>query len=129
MVAMYRKDGYGDVNVRILIVDMIESPGCRKPLIAPCRPVNPLPLEAFAGITEHLQLAWFVPIAVDPQRSHNLVHCLPRWFVVMKEVPRKQYHVHIPLFGQAHDFVEGLGAVIAPNVIPLIVANMTVGGN
>ena len=44
----------------------------------------------------------------------------------MKEVSCKQYHVDILILGQRHDFVKALGAVISPDRVPLVVANMAV---
>lgn len=47
----------------------------------------------------------------------------------MKEIPSKQDHIDVPLFCQAHDFVEALPAVVAPNVVSLVVTDMTVGSH
>lgn len=44
----------------------------------------------------------------------------------MEQVTAKQYHVDVSLLRQAHDFMEAFPAVVAPNVVSFVVANMTV---
>lgn len=45
----------------------------------------------------------------------------------MEKIASKEYHVHVSLFGQTHQLMEALPAVIAPYRISLVVPDMVVG--
>lgn len=47
----------------------------------------------------------------------------------MKEISGEQHHVDIVFLGQAHDFVETFPAVISPNRVSFVVADMIVSGD
>ena len=44
----------------------------------------------------------------------------------MEQISRKQYHIYILLFREAHDLVEAFPAIIAADVVALVVANVAV---
>ena len=52
-------------------------------------------MEVSGLITHDLELHFPVPQAVVAQRLHALLQRLPRWLVVVEEIARKQYHVHL----------------------------------
>lgn len=47
----------------------------------------------------------------------------------MKEIPSVEHHVDIMLFGQRHDLIEGLPAVVLAVRIAFVVSYMAVRGN
>ena len=112
MIAVDREDWNGHVDIWVLVVDVIECTG-----------------KLLAGITEHLQLARFLAIAVHAQASHDLIHGLAGWLVLMEEIAREKNHVDVTLLGEAHDLVEGLPAVVATDCIAFAVADMIVCGD
>ena len=81
MVSVYGKDRDGYVDIRVLVVDVIESSGSFLILsrTLPGRVVS-IPFKGFSLVTQHLQLAWFLSQTIHPQRSHDVVHGLPGWF-------------------------------------------------
>lgn len=67
MIAMDGKNRYSNINIRILVIDMIESPNeCHvipeQILTSLCD--EAIPLKILTPITQHLQLARFLTIAV-----------------------------------------------------------------
>lgn len=67
MIAMDRKNRYSNINIRILVIDMIEGP--RNVMLAQNTSSRSLcdeaiPLKILTPITQHLQLARFLAIAV-----------------------------------------------------------------
>ena len=78
MVAMYRKDRNGNVDIKIFVVDMIECPISQLSCLCPIRErLICIPLKGLTPITKHFQLAGFFTVAVHPQGPHNLEHRFP----------------------------------------------------
>lgn len=79
-----------------------------------------------AAITQHLQLAGLVPIAVGAQTAHNLVHRFSRRLVLVEKIAGQEDHVYITFLCRAHDFVESLPTVISADWISFAIADMVV---
>ena len=128
MIAVDREDRYRHIDIRILVVDMIELPASDQQLHAlhTHSPLTNSPIKLLARIAQHLQLARLLAITIHAQTPHHLVHRLPAGLVVVEEVAGQKNHVDVAFFGQAHDFVEGLPAVVAAVGVSLVVADMVV---
>jgi hypothetical protein len=130
VVAMNGKDRYGDIDVGILVVDMVEcSAQCEQlsmyVLLVKCN----LPVESLARIAEHLQFARLLAVAVHAKTPHNLIHRLPARLVVVEEITSKKHHVDIASFGQTHDLVKRLPTIIASYRIAFVVTDMVICGD
>ena len=87
MIPMNREDRNRHINIRILIVDMIELPAYHQPLhpLQPSRHSHS-PIKLLTGITQHLQLTRLLAITVHTQTAHHLIHRLAAGLVVVEEV-------------------------------------------
>jgi hypothetical protein len=84
VITVDRENRYRNIDVRILVVDMIEGTSSHvSPVTAESEKV-PIPLKGLAGIAEHFQLTGLLSKAIHPQRPHNLIHGLPRRLVLVK---------------------------------------------
>ena len=130
MIAVYRKYRYRDIDIRILIIDMIKCPTSIStlkvtPNTTPHHSHNS-PGKLLTRITQHLQLTRLLPIAVHAKTPHDLVHRFARRFVLVEQIAGQENHVDFAFFGQTHDFVEGLPAVVAADGIALVEADVVV---
>ena len=84
VVSVDREDRYGNVDVGVFVVDVIERPKLQS--LALSVPSSRgtlrihLPLKSLRPVTQHLQLARLLPQAIHTQRAHDLIHGLPRGF-------------------------------------------------
>lgn len=128
MISVYRKHRYRDIDIGIFIVDIVERPTPHPSAPSSiCLLLEPhLPLKVLTRITKHFQLARLLPIAIHPQRPHDLIHRLSRRLVVVEEIASQQDHVHVSLPRQAHDLVKAFPAVVAADGVSLVEPDMTV---
>ena len=78
VVAVDGEDGYGDVDVLVLVVDMAKGT-----------------VEDFCGIAHELQLDRPEAETVLADASHDLVHGLAGGFVLVEEVAAEEDHVDL----------------------------------
>lgn len=126
VVPVYREDRYGDVDIGIFVVDMVECSISFSSWRMLFMAFNILPSKSLAPITQHLQLARLLSVAVHAQASHHLVHRFTRRLVLVEEIAGEQDHIDIAFLGQTHNLVKRLPAVIATDRISFVVADMVV---
>lgn len=128
MIAMYRKDGDRNVDIRIFVVDMRESTfkdGC--------------------SIGEKFERTRFHAQAVLSECTHHLVKGLSGGLVVVKEIASKENHIDLFMLeavfdnngdgsyifspGKIQNFIESSPTVIPTDRVSLFITDMIVGRN
>ena len=69
MVAMNRKYRNSNIDIRILVIDMSTSA-----------------LKCLTSITQDLEFAWLLSVAIVPQTFYDLIHCFSGRLVVVEQV-------------------------------------------
>jgi hypothetical protein len=78
MVSMDRKDGDGNVDIGILVVDVREGT-----------------FKNFGGVGEELERAWPVAYTVLSESSHDLVEGLAGRLIFVEEIAGEKNHVDL----------------------------------
>ena len=84
------------------------------------------PLKNLSCVAQELEFTGLHAQTILPERTHNLIHRLAGWFIIVEEVATKEDHVDITSLGELHDLIKGTPTVILPNGISLLVANMVI---
>lgn len=128
MIAMDRKDGDGNVDIGIFVVDMREST-----------------FKDRCGIGQKFERTRFHAQAVLSECTHHLVKGLSGRFVVVEEIASEENHIDLFMLeamidtngdgsyifspGKVQNFIESSPTVIPTNRVSLFITDMIVGRN
>lgn len=128
MVAVDRKDGYGDIEVWVFIIYRWKAMYFLNIIRIKERDKNTRKTWCFAfqRIAKQLDLDGFVAEGVFAEESSYLVETFSRRLILVKQIPTEENKIHIFLYSQPQNLFEGVDRILTAYWVALHIPNMVV---